>query len=69
MSYSVTTDIHCDTCSEWLHGFTRTRSPELKAMKQKAVAAGWRVIDGKNPVHNCPDCVRAAETRMDGAAS
>lgn len=61
MSYSVTTDIHCDTplCGQWTGGITTgTRVERMKAWDE-ARHLGWTRKDGK---HYCPACSRTRST-------
>lgn len=54
MSFAISTDIVCDSCSQWVHGATGVK-PCRKEAKSIARAAGWFITDKE---HLCPDCLQ-----------
>lgn len=59
MSATVSTDIFCDNCPDWIHGVTGPRQDMDKA-RAVAAAVGWtrhRLGRGRL-VDLCPDCTK-----------
>ncbi len=56
MSFSVATDVHCDTptCNNWVRGVMDIIAKKAAA-QAVAVKAGWHFKRGRA---SCPDCVR-----------
>ena len=51
MSLIKTTDIQCDSCMKWVHGWTS--SLDRKLIVSRLRKEGWILTDGK---HYCPQC-------------
>lgn len=62
VSITVSTDIVCDVCHDWIHGTSGPRS-NAKEARRVAKRKGWRrtTIDGTK-VDVCPKCRRAGVT-------
>lgn len=54
MSFTITTDVFCDICSDWVHGTVSWRVEKAKAWKT-AKFKGWIKKDGKMI---CPLCTK-----------
>ena len=52
MSYTITTDVFCDKCTDWTKGETSGKMEKNRALKI-AIAKGWKHIKGE---HYCPAC-------------
>ncbi len=53
MSFTITTDVFCDTCPVWTHGDVAMRVKRASAWAV-AKSKGWKMIKGK---HICPQCL------------
>jgi hypothetical protein len=61
MSYTITTDVFCDKCCDWIHG-TTGGTILRRAAKAAAERAGWKFIKGE---HICPRCAIANDKEID----
>lgn len=52
MSFTITTDVFCDNCSDWTSGVSEGSPNRTKAWLV-AKSRGWTKVDGK---HLCPLC-------------
>lgn len=52
MSFTITTDVFCDSCSQWTNGYTGAKVDKTEAWKC-AKYKGWTKKSGQ---HYCPDC-------------
>lgn len=57
MSATITTDIFCDVCGDWIHGAS-LRKEAVAFARRKAKESGWvyRLVDGEYK-DICPECV------------
>lgn len=60
MSFTITTDVFCDKCGDWIHGVAASATMKAEAWA-KARTSGWSKKDGK---HVCPMCNGKAEYRL-----
>lgn len=57
MSITITTDVFCDMCSEWIHGATGPK-PFPKRSRALAFSAGWgRLKRNGRTLDLCPTCL------------
>lgn len=55
MSFTITTDVFCDICSQWIDGISSHKPERRKAWKRARYAGSKnQPITGK---HMCPACV------------
>jgi len=54
VSFTIITDVFCDSCPNWVHGCVCYKADKVKAWK-KATSVGWKKV-GKKLV--CPDCFK-----------
>lgn len=63
MSFTVTTDVFCDLCSDWTSGVSGPLNGK-KVAWEVAKSRGWSKVEGK---HLCPVCNgRASRAHPDG---
>jgi len=52
MSFTVTIDVRCDTCTDWIDG-TRGQLTTKREAREAAKRAGWKYSEGRDI---CPQC-------------
>jgi hypothetical protein len=56
MSITITTDVFCDRCSDWVHGTTGPR-PDAWTARLSATRMGWSRIKEDGKLKDiCPNC-------------
>lgn len=57
MSYSITTDVFCDECGDWVHGCVSYKVRKITASNVAIKEHGWHInyLNGIKK-HYCPDC-------------
>lgn len=60
MSFTITTDVFCDNCNDWIFGATGHKIDKARAL-QRAKELGWTVDNCK---HVCPLCSGKAKLRL-----
>lgn len=63
MSITVTTDVFCDGCGNWINGvYTHNRAAITRA-RSVALRNGWKVVTDSTHLKRdyCPDCAAALD--------
>ena len=66
MSITVTSDVFCDVCSQWVFGYVGPRMSHSKA-RRRAQGEGWKRIKIGGKLQDvCPDCQEERRRKEQG---